>query len=271
MGLYRLTGQEPARAAALDRLLVLVEVAGVWEADDGVQVSLPGSLPPGPWPEGITWEALPEPAPCTGLEGDAPMWITEDLVVRPPWVASPAGFGGVELVVPRGSAFGSGEHGSTAAALRLLHRCWGQLVGGEAPSVADVGCGSGVLLAYCHARGARRLQACDIEVAAVRATEELVPGSAVRLGGPERLTMPVQWVIANMTGDELAGVWPEVMELWVGWARGSALLVSGLRPGEVMPCVERMGVLPADRETVGAFTALVWSADLEAGSGRPVR
>lgn len=267
MLLYRLTGPAPARSAALELLHTQALVMSVWEAADWIDVAVT-DLPDMPWPGGVRWEPLPEPDPITGLEDDRAIYLAADLLVRPPWVPCPEGFRGVDLVVPRGGAFGSGEHGSTAAALKLLHRTWCGRVGsdgtraggaaGSLPPVADVGCGSGILLAYCCGRGATQLQACDIDPASVRAAAELMPTAKIHLGGPEVLVGPVPWVIANMTGAELAGAWGGLMDLWVGPSEDGVMLVSGLRRLEVQPCIERMGRDPTDREVDGDFTALVW-------------
>jgi len=62
------------------------------------------------------------------------------LTVSPSWVELPAGTDGLTVVLDPESAFGSGEHGSTRAALTLLER---HLRPGD--RVLDLGSGSGIL------------------------------------------------------------------------------------------------------------------------------
>ncbi len=244
-------------AAALDWLHVHADLDGVLEGDDGsVTVWLQGGLPELPFAALAVRELPIAPADwtITGLEHDAAIRVADDLLVRPPWVARPAGFVGVELVVPRGAAFGSGEHASTQAALRLLHRTWR-----EPASLADVGTGSGILALYAAVRGCRRIAACDIDAPSVAAARELLPDAAIHVGGAEALP-PCDCVVANMTASELHASLDAILAAWTG--RG-VLLLGGLRAGEVAGLAARLPTPPFDRETVGEFTALAWS-----GSGR---
>lgn len=249
MRAFEFTG--PGAGAALDWLHVHGRVLGVLEHDDvTLHVWHDGPLPPLRF-EGLTVRELPVHAADfqrTGLEHDAPILVAADLLVRPPWVERPADFRGVELVVPRGNAFGSGEHGSTQASLRCLHHAW------DAPaSFADVGTGSGILALYAAVRGCADVQACDIEVPAVHAAQELLPQATVRLGGAEVL-QPADAVVANLTAAELHAAWPAVLALW---CRRSLLVLGGMRAHEVDGVLARLEEPPAHRETVGEFTAVV--------------
>ena len=176
MSLYRLHGATAALEVALDQLHVAGEVQALVEGVGAWEVRYVGALPP---LAGVRVEPRPDDGVAvTGLEADAPVFVTDQLLVRPPWVAAPPGFTGLELVVPRANAFGSGEHGSTQAALRLLHEHW---VDGTAAAV-DVGTGSGILALYAQRRGCPRVAACDIDPDAVAAARELLPGADVTVG-----------------------------------------------------------------------------------------
>ena len=244
---YELRGDRAAEA--LDWLHVHTELQGAMEGDDCITVWLAGPLPELPQPEVAVREIVVAAADLavTGLEQDTAIAIADDLIVRPPWVARPAHFTGIELVVPRGGAFGSGEHDSTKVALRCLHRLW------DAPSsFVDVGTGSGILALYAQVRGCPHIQACDIEEPSVLAARELLPAATVLLGGPELLA-PAAGVIANMTASELRAAMPAILGLWT---RERSLVLSGLRADEVDAVV---GLVPAPiawRETSGAFTAV---------------
>jgi ribosomal protein L11 methyltransferase len=249
MRVYELRGER--REDLLDWLHVHAAVLGVVEEVDAVVVWLDGELPAHPFVDATVSERVVDlgaPA-ATGLEQDTVIDVAPGLVVRPPWVEPRPGFVGIELVLPRGGAFGSGEHGSTKAALTLLHRHWD-----EPGSFGDVGTGSGILLLYARARGCTRLAGCDIDAPSVRAAAELLPSAALTVGGPA--TMPrVDGLVANMTGDELTAALPAMLGLWTGQSR---LVFSGLRTHEVEPFLQRLRMRPFDRATVGAFTALVF-------------
>ncbi len=218
-----------ACGAALDLLFVHADVIGVEERDDGFEVWLEGPAPAAvSHLQDVALTPLPITADLfghTGREADAPIAIAADLCVRPPWVAPPPGFQGIELVVPRGLAFGSGEHGSTRAALVALHAAWPKA---PVASLIDVGTGSGILAAYGRARGVPTITACDVERDAVVAARALVPGLRGVCGGPETLATEAEIVVANMTSAELGATLPSLLRLR---AAQGLLVVSGLRAG----------------------------------------
>ncbi|MCK5941655.1 MAG: 50S ribosomal protein L11 methyltransferase [Planctomycetes bacterium] len=247
-----LAGADVERAVAF--LHVHADVQGVLEeAADRRVVWLVGDVPP--LPAGLAVQVQDRVVAdadfaITGLEHDAEILVAPDLLVRPPWVGRPDGFAGIELVVPRGGAFGSGEHASTQAALLLLHRTW------RAPqSLADVGCGSGILALYGQVRGVAHLEACDIDAASVAAAGELLPGARLVVGGPDALRA-CEAVVANMTGAELDACLPEILALWQGPA---PLVLSGMRGAEVERIGGRIAAAAVDRETVGEFTAVAFA------------
>jgi ribosomal protein L11 methylase PrmA len=247
---FRLVGE--GAAAALDLLHVHADVRGALEEDGCVTVWLASGLPRVELAS-VRVEELPAEranAVATGLEADAPIRVAADLLVRPPWVARPADFNGIELVVPRGMAFGSGEHASTQAALRSIHAAWT-----SPASFADVGTGSGILALYASVRGCPRVSACDVDAAAVAAAKALLPDAVVVLGGPEALP-EADFVAANLGADELHAVLPALLRRWTGRA---ALVLAGMRAHEVDGVRRR---LPggASALAVGDFTALTCPA-----------
>jgi hypothetical protein len=264
----RLRGSAAARATALDRLLLLGQVAAVLEGDDAVDVAVRDAWPRLDDIAGLDVEVLPPPAPdappITGLETDALIRVADDLIVRPPWVAPLDGFDGVELIVPRGGAFGSGEHGSTQAALLALHAAWPDDAAGLA--FIDVGTGSGILAAYAQQRGVRRLMACDVEAPAARAARELLgPGADVRRGGPE-LWEPgcADLVVANLDAQQLADNLAGIIALWSG---RSVLVLSGTRRDEVDVVRGPLGEPIAAVERGGFVAQVFGSAALERFGG----
>jgi SAM-dependent methyltransferase len=284
-GLVRVRGGDATeRAAVLDRFLVHAEVVAVVETGEQIELRLaePVARSVLGIPDALVVEALPEPdgPPPTGLENDRPIRVLDDLWVRPPWVDPPADLpsGAIDLVVPRGGAFGSGEHESTQAALRLLHRLWPREPDGRGRRglrVLDVGSGSGVLTAYVCVRGAEHVVACDIEGPATRATLELLraprPGLPVRggvvLGGPEVFrrarerhgeTRPgYDIVIANLAWHELERCIGTLLDLV---CRGGLLITSGTRAHEESARDRAVGRVPDRADRVGAtWFGAAWS------------
>ncbi|MFK7742467.1 MAG: 50S ribosomal protein L11 methyltransferase [Planctomycetota bacterium] len=233
---FALRGRDAGQA--LDWLHVHATLCGVQESEHELVVWSAQELPTLPATLQVSIEerpVAPEDFTHTGRESDRAFYVAEDLLVRPPWVDAPAGFAGLELVVPRGAAFGTGEHDSTQAALLVLHDVWHdcQRSGRPMPtSAADVGAGSGILLHYLALRGVADLEACDIDSPSVAAARELLPERAyVVVGGPDRLRGS-DLVVANMTGTELLASLAAIVDVW---SRCGPLVLSGMREHEVEP------------------------------------
>jgi hypothetical protein len=258
---YQLVGSEPALCAALNVLLVRADVRGIEERPDEREVWLAQA-----WPDGVVLPADVEVRELTvhaaqfahtGRERDAAILIAPDLCVRPPWVPRPTGFAGVELVVPRGGAFGSGEHASTRAALLALHSCW---PAAGVDTFVDVGTGSGILALYGAVRGVARVVACDIDLDSVRAACALVPGVRVVCSSARGLGCAADVVVANLAAHELRAEIGGVADLW-SRTRGLFVL-SGLRGAdEVAACradSARLHLSVPRAFAVDEFTALAF-------------
>jgi len=79
--------------------------------------------------------------------------------------SSSSGKRAIQLIIPAGSAFGTGEHATTAMSLRLLE----QVTRGWKPgwSLADLGTGSGILALVAKRFGAKRAVAIDAAAIAI--------------------------------------------------------------------------------------------------------
>lgn len=95
-----------------------------------------------------------------------PTEIGERLLIVPEWEPVPDTGRAVFLNNP-GMSFGTGTHASTRLALIFLERCIR-----EGHSVADLGCGSGILAICAVLLGAKRAVAVDIDQNAVNITRE---------------------------------------------------------------------------------------------------
>jgi ribosomal protein L11 methyltransferase len=244
---FRLAG--PGAGAALDRLHVLAEVRGAVEEEDAVTVWLDGPLPP-QLLASVTVQELPAAeanVSATGREQDRAILLAPGLVVRPPWVPAPPGFAGVDLVVPRGMAFGSGEHASTQAALLAMHAAWA-----SPASLLDVGTGSGILARYAQLRCCPSVAACDVDPVAVAAAAALLPGALVFRGGPQQFAAHADAVVANLAAPELHDALDAILSVW---NRRAPLVLAGLRAGEVDGVRARLPG-PAHELAVAGFRAL---------------
>lgn len=250
-------GSQAERQQVLDVLHLRAAVQSVVEEETGIDLALAEAPPALNLPAGVHVEHLPEPSgpEVTGLENDRCIPIAEDLVVRPPWVPAPAGFRGVDLVIPRGMAFGSGEHASTQTALLALHRHWPDGL----RSMVDVGCGSGILAAYGALRGGPRLQlfASDVDPVCVRVTAELLPTAVVRQGGADCFEPgSVDLVVANLAGDELHQELPALRRVW---SRRAPLVLGGMTVAERAEIEARLAGEPVGRFERDGFVALVYA------------
>lgn len=252
---YRIEGDREALARYMDRVYLACDLGGTLEHGDGrIDVWLRDASPPLPAARDVrvaTRDAHDDD-PDAWRRGDAAVDVHAELRIRPPWVAPASGYDGIELVVPRGMAFGSGEHDSTQAALVAMHAA--PLRGG---SLADVGTGSGILAAYARALGCAPVFACDVEEEAVAAARLLVPEATILRGDARRLTHlgRVDHVVANMTTDELIVSLPNVIRLW---SRTGHLVLSGVRVAETQRLLDLLPTAPLHRVQRGDFQAFTW-------------
>jgi ribosomal protein L11 methyltransferase len=127
-----------------------------------------------------------------------PVLLDGRLYLRPPWEAPAVRPGVTELVIDPGRAFGTGAHATTRMCLELL------LAVEPRGSLADLGCGSGVLAIAGAKLGFRPVLAVDADRSAVEATRENARANAVRLERVERWDLrrsappPGETVTANL-------------------------------------------------------------------------
>ena len=251
-----------ASAADAERVLAgLLELApsGVEQVDgDGwvefAVYGVPGELPSLPEGEadvaGARVSVRGEPVPDDWAERwrrfHSPVLIGGRLYVHPPWDEPAVRPGVHEIVIDPGQAFGTGAHTTTRMCLELL------LAIDARGSLADLGCGSGVLSIAAAKLGFSPVTALDSDRAAVAATERNARENAVELARVERFDLrrtaapDADVVVANLMRPLLL----RVAELMT--TRPRALIASGLLDEE------------AD-EVAGAFAPLVERRRLRSG------
>ncbi len=135
------------------------------------------------------------------------------------------------VLIPAGMAFGTGEHATTAACLRLLADLSGPLAG-EPWEMLDLGTGSGILAIAARILGARRVEAADFDPHAVRIAKENARVNGVGDLVIRRLDL-LAWqpertwdvVAANIYSGILVRIAPK---LAASSARGGHLIFSGI-------------------------------------------
>lgn len=182
-------------------------------------------------------------------DGLGPRRVGRTLIV-PTWRRDDVTVAGVRLVLDPGRAFGSGEHGSTRAALRLLER---HLSRGH--TVLDCGSGSGILTIASVLHGAARAigieqDADAVEIAEANARQNGLARQATFIVGDvgtlAPLVAPVDLLVANLLRQRLVPLLPALHRTLQ--PQGIAIF-SGMEISEAAaftPVLESSGFLPLD-------------------------
>jgi len=171
------------------------------------------------------------------------------------------------LVIPAGSAFGSGEHVTTAMSLRLLEqmtRSWGA----HAPRVSspeknsallDIGTGTGILALEAKKLGAARVIAIDhdpiaIATAKANARRNKIDNVDFRVADLRRWKFPrkVDIIAANLFSELLIEILPKLK-------RAHCLILSGILREQVAQldrALKRNGIAIVERRRRGKWIAL---------------
>jgi ribosomal protein L11 methyltransferase len=180
------------------------------------------------------------------------------VMVVPTWLADehePAE-GELTLVLDPGRAFGSGHHATTTMCLELLDA---REVDGELHSrtVADIGCGTGVLAIAAAAWGAT-VTAVDIDPDAVAVTRENAARNGVALhtavGSADAIDGQADVVVANLVTDVVVDLAAQLVA-----ATRTTLIVSGIareRRGRALDALQSHGARTVEvRERDGWIAA----------------
>ncbi|AFZ48739.1 ribosomal protein L11 methyltransferase [Cyanobacterium stanieri PCC 7202] len=99
-----------------------------------------------------------------------PMEIGQKMVVYPAWIDVPPECDRHVIRLDPGSAFGTGVHPTTQLCMESLERKLEQ--NNQLLTIADIGCGTGILSLTARLLGVEKIIASDIDPLAVRATKE---------------------------------------------------------------------------------------------------
>lgn len=154
----------------------------------------------------------------------APIKVGKTVIV-PAWQRYDAENGEIPVYIEPGMAFGTGNHETTAMCIELM-----QSLDLSGKTVADVGCGSGILGAVALSLGAKYCVFNDIDPLATKATSENLKLN--RLTACEVITGDLDVgehkfdvVLANLTADLLLRLQKKLSELC---SAGGKIIVSGI-------------------------------------------
>jgi ribosomal protein L11 methyltransferase len=179
-----------------------------------------------------------------------PVLIGERVRVRAPW--QDARSDAIDVVIDPGQAFGTGTHPTTRLSLELM------LELEPAGSLADLGCGSGVLAIAASKLGFRPVSAFDYDRAAIAATESNAHANGTALDRIEHLdlcteqTPAARVLVANLLRPLLLRMSEHVTE------PPRALIASGLLDDEADEVAAAFAPLAErKRRSLGGWTALL--------------
>lgn len=181
-----------------------------------------------------------------------PVLVGGRIHVRPPWEDDVPPAGAVEVVIDPGRAFGTGSHPTTRMSLELLLEV--KPVG----SLADLGCGSGVIAIAAAGLGFDPVTAVDHDPAAVEITAANAAANGVRLSRVERRDLRAEpppgarTVVANLMRPLLLEVAGRIVK------RPRTLILSGLLEEEADEVAAAFAPLTERRRlTRGGWAALL--------------
>jgi ribosomal protein L11 methyltransferase len=144
--------------------------------------------------------------------------IGDRLLIHPAWLPLPDPEGRVIMKLEPGVAFGTGDHFTTQLCLEALEMRLGEKP--ETITIADIGCGSGILSVGALLLGAKKAYAVDTDPLAIKATQENIKLNdidpttlAVQEGSVETIVEmvpePVEGIVCNILAHVIVELIPE--------------------------------------------------------------
>ncbi len=182
------------------------------------------------------------------------------VVICPVWIDYPAKEDEKVVLIDPGMAFGTGEHETTSLCISLM-----QDFDLRGATVADIGCGSGILGITAKKLGAGRVLMSDIDPVAVRSAEmnsklngvlEEVEITEANL--LEKLDTPCDVCVSNITANILVLMKDDIGRFVPS---GKHLILSGIIEGrleEVMDCFGEAGFDHVRTEKKGEWYGVIF-------------
>lgn len=226
-----MTGYLPAEQAHLLDLAALALLL----RQDALCVGLPAPA--------VQWSLIDEQDwSSSWKEHWQPQKLGDRFLIYPAWLPMPENNDRVLLRLEPGVAFGTGEHATTQLCLESIE----MRLTYEPPEVtiADIGCGSGILSVGALLLGAKKAYAVDLDPLAVKATRENRELNGieesrlvVELGSVEKVAQltggePVDGIVCNILAEVIIDLIPQMSEIVQPktWGVLSGILLDQAKP-----------------------------------------
>ncbi|MEB3342560.1 50S ribosomal protein L11 methyltransferase [Okeania sp.] len=147
-----------------------------------------------------------------------PQEIGDRFLINPAWLALPEKSDRIILRLDPGAAFGTGTHPTTELCLESLEMRLGLEPNSQA-TIADIGCGSGILSIGAALLGVGQIYAVDIDALAIRST--INNGKLNQIGGEKLIveqgdienlikmvSQPVDGIVCNILAEVIIDIIP---------------------------------------------------------------
>ena len=170
-----------------------------------------------------------------------PQEIGDRFLINPAWLPKPEKCDRIIVQLEPGVAFGTGDHATTQLCLEALEMRLGE--NPQEVTIADIGCGSGILSVGALLLGAKKAYAVDTDPLAVKATHENIELNQI---DPQKLTVaqgsveqlrsmirePVDGIVCNILAEVIIDLIPHWTPLIkpTSWGILSGILLDQAKP-----------------------------------------
>lgn len=213
----------------------------------------------------IQWDLIDEEDwASTWKQHWQPQEVGDRFLIYPAWLPVPAQSDRILLRLEPGVAFGTGDHQTTQLCLeslemRLVPPFEGEKSDTEGLTIADIGCGSGILSIGAILLGAKKIYAIDTDPLAVKATLEnrelnqIAPDRlVVEQGSVDRVAQmieaPLDGIVSNILAEVIIDLIPGMTAITKPNAWG---ILSGILLDQVKPVADTL-------EENGWIVAALW-------------